>query len=86
MCMLKECYKKTYCLSPFNTLFLFDFSREQRDIQGGVGRQGRRLRARTKNEDGEFATGLIIGQRTFLHFPTEQFILKNIGLNLFCYF
>ncbi|XP_026214375.1 centrosome and spindle pole associated protein 1-like [Anabas testudineus] len=36
-------------------------SGEKRDNLVGVAREGRRLRARTRNEDAEFATGLIIG-------------------------
>lgn len=67
MGMFKK-YKILYCLYSFTALFLLYFSREQRENQGGVARQGRRLRAQTKNEDGEFATGLIIGQKTFRHY------------------
>ncbi|XP_071313549.1 centrosome and spindle pole-associated protein 1-like isoform X2 [Trachinotus anak] len=36
-------------------------SREKRENPVGLAREGRRLRALTKNEDAEFATGLIIG-------------------------
>lgn len=41
--------------------------RERRENPAGVAREGRRSRVLTKDEDLEFATGLIIGKKDILH-------------------
>lgn len=58
--MLKTCYEIADLL-----FVLFLFPREKRENPAGVAREGRRWRALTRNDDPEFATGLIIGYWTF---------------------
>lgn len=51
------------CLSFYSFYFFF---REKRENRGDLRRDGRRIRALSKNENADFATGLIIGKNTNL--------------------
>lgn len=64
--MIKVCHEIANLLCVIFNYSILDcyylaFHREKRENPGGVVKEGRRLRALTKNEEAEFATGLIIG-------------------------
>ncbi|GAA6222637.1 centrosome and spindle pole associated protein 1-like [Lates japonicus] len=54
-------YEKRWTSKTDGSPFYLTFPREKRENPVGFAREGRRWRALTKNEEAEFATGLIIG-------------------------